>query len=88
MGFADHRDDGHVKYLFVLPAAQGSGAGTALLDAVQARTGRVSVHVLAVNDTGIAWYLRRGMKVTDAWIEPLAGMPAVWLRLERDDDVT
>jgi ribosomal protein S18 acetylase RimI-like enzyme len=88
IGFADYRDDGHVKYLFVDPATQGHGAGVALLDAVQARAGAVSVHVLAVNDVAVAWYLRRGLKVVDGWIEPLAGQDAVWLRLARVGGVT
>lgn len=87
-GFADYRDDGHVKYLFVDPAAQGQGAGRALLDAVAARAGAVSVHVLAVNDAAVAWYLRRGLKVVDGWIEPVAGQDAVWLRLVRAGGVT
>ena len=60
VGFADYTAaKGHIKYLFVLPGAQGSGAGTALLDGVQTRArGPISVHVLAVNDAGILWYTR------------------------------
>lgn len=85
VGFADYTAaKGHIKYLFVLPGAQGSGAGSALLDAVQARSGgAISVHVLAVNDVGILWYLRRGFKVVDGWAEPLEGVTAAWLRLTR-----
>jgi GNAT superfamily N-acetyltransferase len=88
VGFADYTAaKGHIKYLFVLPGAQGSGAGSALLDAVQARAeGPISVHVLAVNDVGILWYLRRGFKVVDGWAEPLEGMTAAWLRLTRARD--
>lgn len=86
IGFADYRpQDGHIKYLFVHPEAQGSGAGSALLDAVQARVGGpVSVHVLALNDAGILWYLRRGLKVVDGWEEDFEGQPAAWLRMVRD----
>ena len=85
VGFADYTAaKGHIKYLFVLPGAQGSGAGSALLDAVQARVkGPISVHVLAVNDVGILWYLRRGFKVVDGWAEPFEGADAAWLRLTR-----
>ena len=85
VGFADYTAaKGHIKYLFVLPGAQGSGAGSALVDAVQARSGdAISVHVLAVNDVGILWYLRRGFKVVDGWAEALEGVTAAWLRLTR-----
>jgi GNAT superfamily N-acetyltransferase len=85
VGFADYTvAKGHIKYLFVLPGAQGGGAGSALLDAVQARVGGpISVHVLAVNDTGVLWYLRRGFRVVDGWAEPLEGQTAAWLRLMR-----
>jgi GNAT superfamily N-acetyltransferase len=84
VGFADHRDDGHIKLLFVEPAAQGRGAGAALLDAVARRTGRLSVHCLAVNDAALAWYLGRGFRVAGGWLESFHGRDAVWLRLERD----
>lgn len=85
VGFADYTAaKGHVKYLFVLPGAQGSGAGSALLDTVQKRVGGlISVHVLAVNDAAILWYLRRGFKVVDGWAEPLEGEVTAWLRLTR-----
>jgi ribosomal protein S18 acetylase RimI-like enzyme len=85
IGFADYRaKDGHIKYLFVHPHAQGTGAGRALVDAVQARVaGSISVNVLAVNDQGILWYLRRGFAVTGGWEEPFEGVPAAWLRMER-----
>jgi ribosomal protein S18 acetylase RimI-like enzyme len=86
LGFADYTiAKGHIKYLFVLPASQGSGAGAALLNAVQARVGdAISIHVLAVNDVGILWYLRRGFRVVDGWAEPLEGKMAAWLRMVRD----
>ncbi len=85
VGFADFTAaKGHIKYLFVRPGAQGSGAGSALLDTVQERVGgEISVHVLAVNDVGILWYLRRGFRVVDGWAEPLEGEMAAWLRLTR-----
>lgn len=86
VGFADYTiAKGHIKYLFVLPAFQGSGVGAALLNAVQARVGdAISIHVLAVNDVGILWYLRRGFRVVDGWAEPLEGKMAAWLRMVRD----
>jgi ribosomal protein S18 acetylase RimI-like enzyme len=85
VGFAEFRPgDGHVKYLFVLPDRQGLGIGAALLDAVQAAVGGpVSVHVLAVNDAGILWYLRRGFVVGGGFAEPLEGRPAAWIRMVR-----
>ena len=43
-----------MKYLFVFPHIQGSGAGTALLDAVQVKiAGPISIHVFVVNDVAI-----------------------------------
>ena len=86
IGFADYlRSKGHVKYLFVLPEAQGSGAGAALLEAVQKVVGGpVSVHVLAVNDTGLLWYLRWGFRVESGFAEVFEGVEAMWLRLVRD----
>ncbi len=86
IGFADYTaNKGHVKYLFVFPHIQGSGAGTALLDAVQAKVaGPISIHVLAVNDVGILWYLRRGFRIVDGWAEPFGGVMAAWLKLVRN----
>jgi hypothetical protein len=55
---------------------------------VQACTGAIAVHVLAVNDIAIAWYLCRGLEVVDGWVEPLAGRDAAWLRLVRPGAVT
>ncbi len=86
IGFADYvRAKGHVKYLFVLPEEQGVGAGARLLDAVQSIVGGpISVHVLALNDTGLLWYLRRGFRVESGFAEPFEGVDAMWLRLVRD----
>ena len=85
VGFADYTvAKGHIKYLFVLPGTQGNGAGTALLAGVQDHVeGPISVHVLAVNDIGILWYLRRGFRVVDGWAEPFEGKTAAWLKLVR-----
>lgn len=85
VAFADFRvNTGHIKYLFCLPESQGSGAGSALLDAVQkAVGGPISVHVLAVNDTGILWYMRRGFEVVSGFEKEFEGTPAAWLRLVR-----
>ena len=86
IGFADYTTaKGHVKFLFIQPTAQGNGAGTALLNAIQEQvSGPMSVHVLAVNDTGILWYLRRGFRVVDGWAKSFDGEEALWLRLVRD----
>ena len=60
-----------MKYLFVFPHIQGSGAGAALLDEVQTKVaGPISIHVLAVNDVGVLWCLRRGFRGVDGWAEP------------------
>jgi GNAT superfamily N-acetyltransferase len=85
VGFADFTlAKRHIKYLFVLPGAQGGGAGSALLDGVQERAGgAISVHVLAVNDVGVLWYLRRGFRVVDGWAEAFEGKVAAWLKLVR-----
>lgn len=86
VGFADFTAaKGHVKFLFVTPEAQGSGAGSALLDAIQARVdGPISVHVLSVNDAGVLWYLGRGFRIVDGWAEIFQGETAAWLRMVRD----
>ena len=60
-----------MKYLFVFPHIQGSGAGAALFDAIQAKVaGPISIHVLAVNDVGVLWCLRSGFRAIDGWVEP------------------
>jgi GNAT superfamily N-acetyltransferase len=84
-GFADFTlAKSHIKYLFVLPGAQGGGIGSALLDTVQELAGgAISVHVLAVNDVGFLWYLRRGFRVVNGWAEPFEGKVTAWLRLVR-----
>ena len=86
IGFADYTaNKGHVKYLFVFPHIRGSSAGTSLLDAVQAKVPEpISIHVLAVNDVGILWYLRLGSRVSGSWAEPFEGEMAAWLKLVRD----
>ena len=89
IGFADYTiAKGHVKFLFVDPTNQGQGAGTALLKTIQEQvSGPISVHVLAINDTGILWYFRRGFRVVDGWAESLQGDNTVRLRLVRDNMV-
>ena len=76
---------GHVKYLFVDPAAQGSGVGSALLEAAEtAISGPVSLSVLSVNDRGLRWYMKRGYRVSEAKAEEdWEGGLAVWLTLEK-----
>lgn len=83
VGFADFRPDGHIRYLFVDPGAQGCGAGAALVDEVQRRCGAIAVHCLALNDAGLAWYLRRGFRIDHGWCEDFHSREAVWLHLER-----
>jgi GNAT superfamily N-acetyltransferase len=85
-GFADYEPvRGHIRYLFVDPARQGSGIGAALVDAVQAACGGpVSVNCFAANDVSLAWYLRRGFEVETGWLDPdWHGVETVWLRLVR-----
>lgn len=79
------RTGGHVKYLFVDPAIQGSGIGSNLLAAAeQAIRGPTRLSVLSVNDRGLRWYMKRGYRVTDAQAEDdWEGGLAIWLTLEK-----
>ena len=71
--------------LYVLPAAQGTGAGTALVEAVAAVAAaqgrsRVRLDVLVGNDAALAFYERRGFVATGR--EPdtdLGGPDTIWM---------
>jgi ribosomal protein S18 acetylase RimI-like enzyme len=64
--------------LAVAPASRGSGAGTALLDAVDAELARRGVHdlevgVMAGNDRARRFYERRGLRVGELLLYRFGG---------------
>ncbi|HIC81877.1 MAG TPA: GNAT family N-acetyltransferase [Kiloniellaceae bacterium] len=77
---------GHVKYLFVDPAAQGQGVGAALLEAAEQALGApVTLTVLSVNDSGLRWYMGRGYRIAGGQLEAdWEDGPAIWLTLKKD----
>lgn len=74
-------DDLVMWKLYVVPDAQGSGAGRALIDAAKARATRARRHLLTEHDPAnaraSAFYARHDFEPT---APPFAGTDAVWLR--------
>ncbi|WP_299397781.1 GNAT family N-acetyltransferase [Pelagibius sp.] len=90
VGFVEFRASaqeagGHIKYLFVDPAAQGRGVGSALLEAAERRLGMpITLTVLSVNDHGLRWYMARGYRIAGGQLEAdWEGGPAIWLTLKK-----
>ena len=76
----------HIKYLFVHPRYQSKGIGTNLLTFAQEQIkGAISVNVLSINEKAVLWYLGRGFKVSDCWLERFNGKKTAWLKLTRAD---
>ena len=63
----------HIDMLFIAPAAQGSGAGSALLRDAERRGAR-SLECFAANMPARRFYERRGWRVTDAYRRALGGV--------------
>ena len=76
----------HIKYLFVHPRHQRKGIGGRLLTLAQEQIkDAISVNVLSFNEKAIVWYLRRGFKVSNRWLEHFNGKKTAWLKLTRSD---
>ncbi|MFL6100515.1 MAG: GNAT family N-acetyltransferase [Actinomycetales bacterium] len=80
LGMATVRSDGGDNHflarLYVDPAAQGSGVGSALLDAATAQcAGTISLTVLSVNHRARDFYERHGFLPTGQEVEPDGGPP-------------
>jgi len=74
----------HVKYLFVHPRYQRNGVGAILLNSVQEHIkDAISVNVLSTNEKAVLWYLGRGFKVSNCWLERFNGKKTGWLKLTR-----
>jgi len=74
----------HIKYLFVHPRYQRKGIGAELLNAAQEHIKDIiSVNVLCINERAVLWYLGRGFKVSNCWLERFNGKKAAWLKLTR-----
>ena len=74
----------HVKYLFVHPKYQRKGIGANLLNSVQEQIkDAISVNVLSINEKAVLWYLGRGFKVSNCWLERFNGRKTAWLKLTR-----
>jgi len=76
----------HVKYLFVHPKYQRKGIGAELLNLAQEQIkDAISVNVLCINERAVLWYLGRGFKVSNCWLERFNGKKTAWLKLTRAD---
>ena len=76
----------HIKYLFVHPRYQRKGIGGRLLTLAQEQIkDTISVNVLSFNEKAILWYLGRGFKVSNRWLEHFNGKKTAWLKLTRSD---
>ena len=76
----------HIKYLFVHPRYQRKGTGGRLLTLAQEQIkDAISVNVLCINERAVLWYLGRGFKVSNCWLERFNGKNTGWLKLTRAD---
>ena len=76
----------HIKYLFVHPRYQRKGIGGRLLTLAQEQIkDAISVNVLSINEKAVLWYLGRGFKVSNRWLERFNGKKTAWLKLTRSD---
>ena len=76
----------HIKYLFVHPRYQRKGIGGRLLTLAQEQIkDAISVNVLSINEKAVLWYLGRGFKVSNYWLEHFNGKKTTWLKLTRSD---
>ena len=76
----------HIKYLFVHPRYQRKGIGGRLLTLAQEQIkDAISVNVLSINEKAVLWYLGRGFKVSNRWLEHFNGKKTAWLKLTRSD---
>ena len=76
----------HIKYLFVHPRYQRKGIGANLLNSVQEQIkASISVNVLSINEKAVLWYIGRGFKVSNCWLERFNGKKTGWLKLTRAD---
>ncbi len=86
-GFADY-DPGrcHIRYLFIDPGHQGSGLGTALINAVAVRLDAqyMTLNCFAANDRALSWYLAHGFEIIDGGMTELAGKSVVEINLRRE----
>ncbi|TQK72778.1 ribosomal protein S18 acetylase RimI-like enzyme [Nocardioides sp. SLBN-35] len=87
-GVATYSLDGDVVdlwKLYVVPSAQGTGAGAALLDAVVSGPGAgasaIRLAHLAGNDRARAFYEHHGFSETHRTAGELGGPDSVWMRL-------
>lgn len=72
-GFIALRDR-HIDQLFVDPAHQRSGIGSALLgEALKRAPGQATLHVFEENRPARALYERHGFRERDRWIDPEEG---------------
>ena len=76
----------HIQYLFVHPWYQRKVIGGRLLTLAQERIkDAISVNVLSINEKAVLWYLGRGFKVSNCWLERFNGKKTAWLKLTRAD---
>jgi ribosomal protein S18 acetylase RimI-like enzyme len=68
--------------LYVVPAAQGTGVGSALMAAVAAAAegcARVRLAFLDGNDAARGFYESRGFRLTGTEVNPAGGPDNVWM---------
>ncbi|MFL6819723.1 MAG: GNAT family N-acetyltransferase [Bradyrhizobium sp.] len=59
----------HIDQLFIDPAHQRSGIGTALLvEALRSTSGRTTLHVFEANQTARTLYEKHGFRESDKWM--------------------
>jgi putative acetyltransferase len=74
--------NGHLDMLFVDPAAQGTGAGSALMDVCEGE-GIRTLECFAANAPARAFYERRGWRLREAYERDFAGALRSFVLYER-----
>ncbi len=91
VGFTDFDPERpHIRYLFVDPAHQGRGLGSALIEAAEALAAArpLTLNCFAANDVALAWYLDHGFENHGGGFAEFRGRRVVEIHLRRAESDT
>lgn len=71
-GFLSVVDD-HIAALFISPAHQGEGYGSALLQFIKTKCDQLSLNVYALNEQAIHFYQKHGFRITEEMLDENTG---------------
>ncbi|WP_165815219.1 GNAT family N-acetyltransferase [Levilactobacillus bambusae] len=74
---------GNIEGLFVLPASQHQGVGSALLDTVKEQHPSLTLHVYEKNERAVQFYRRANFLMQSRGIDPLTGEADLTMHWQR-----